>query len=572
VLIAAAAAGQTPAFTDVTSDAGVVAVHDPSPQFVLSQFDLSPMTAGGLAGDFDNDGWQDLYVIISGTLPDQLFINNGDGTFTDEAAAWGVDYAHMGLGGAVGDYNGDGWLDIFLTSIGPATDGPDIGHHVLYRNNGNGTFTDVAADMGVQTISTESPDGFGAAFGDYDLDGDLDLAVVGWIPTGDQNKLFRNDGDTFTDVTASAGFGLDDMDDIRGFSPAFADMNGDRYPELLIAADFGTSHYFINDGDGTFTEYTAESGTGLDGNGMGHFIADLNGDGLFDWYVTSIYSPDSGLLGVPGTGNMLYMNQGNHVFQEQSIPVGVNDGGWGWGTVPVDIEHDGKLDIVETNGWAQWNHGEPEWQNEQTYVWSQQDGFVFQDVAALCGITHDGYGRGMLNFDYDNDGDQDLVIFSLNDSLVLYRNDLDLDAGNTSWLRVFLDTSATPGLAPNGFGSTVVATVDGVSQHRMIVGGAHYLSHSELSAHFGLGSADTIDELRVEWNNGAVTVLQDVAVDRTIVIESPTNADINGDGSVNVQDLILVLTGWGGDDPAVDLNGDGTVDVLDLVIVVTNWG
>jgi len=320
-------------FSDQTLASGVDSVHLPSYWMLISPVIMPSMIAGGAIGDFNNDGNQDIFVPTGGENPDQLWINNGDGTFTDRASAWGIAYEHMGVGTAVGDYNNDGWLDIFVTSFGPATGQLRPGAHLLYRNNGNGSFTDVAVVAGVNRSSATAADGFGAAFGDFDLDGDLDLVVLSWRPATDGNRLYRNDGDgTFTDVTDDAG--LAGLIECRAFSPRFADMDGDRYPELLIAADFGTSRYLVNNTDGTFTDFTAGSGTGVDGNGMGATIADFNGDGLFDWYVTSIYTPNP-LLGIPGTGNMLYMNKGNHVYSESSALTGVKDGGWGWGTVAV---------------------------------------------------------------------------------------------------------------------------------------------------------------------------------------------------------------------------------------------
>ena len=400
---------------------------------------------------------------------------------------------------------------------------------------------------------------------------------------------------------------------------------------------------------------------------MGATIADFNGDGLFDWYVTSIYTPASYLQGIPGDGNMLYMSQGNHVYTESSTLAGVNDGGWGWGTVAVDFNHDGLIDIFETNGWLQENGpAGPEWVNERSYVYQNLGGNNFADVALACGVRHNGQGRGLANLDYDNDGDQDVVIFSYNEPLRVYRNDLvgpdsnwlrvfldtsrnlllapngfgakvlvtaggdqnlggnnfadvalacgvrhngqgrglanldydndgdqdvvifsyneplrvyrnDLVGPDSNWLRVFLDTSRNLLLAPNGFGAKVLVTAGGETQVRSIDGGSNYLVQSELSAHFGLGAACEIDEVRVQWSDGSQTILSNVAVNQTLTIQSVTSGDLNGDGTIDGDDLSTLLRSWGAcpgpPDPCPgDVNGDGSVSVPDLLTLLANWG
>ena len=227
-------AGQS--FTEVSAPIGLEALHEPSDAFAIWIVNIIPMIGGGAVGDFNNDGWQDVLFITSGAAPDRLFINDGDGTFTDRAAEWGVADLHLGLCAAVGDYDGDGWLDAYVISMGDPGTAPQVGRNRLYRNNRDQTFTDVAADVGLATISADVADGLGAAWGDYDLDGDLDLCVACWIGVG--SRLYRNDGGLFTDVSVEAGV-FDPA--VRGFSPRFVDMDGDRYPELLLAADFQTS-------------------------------------------------------------------------------------------------------------------------------------------------------------------------------------------------------------------------------------------------------------------------------------------------------------------------------------------
>jgi hypothetical protein len=561
--LVATAAGQS--FTEVSAPIGLEALHEPSDAFAIWIVNIIPMIGGGAVGDFNNDGWQDLLFITSGDAPDKLFINDGDGTFTDRAAAWGIADPHLGLCAAVGDYDGDGWLDAYVISMGNPGAAPQVGQNRLYRNNRDQTFTDVAADVGLATISTDFADGLGAAWGDYDLDGDLDLFVACWIGVG--SRLYRNDGGLFTDVSVQAGV-FDPA--VRGFSPRFVDMDGDRFPELLLAADFQTSRYFRNNGDGTFTDHTGPSGTGLDGNGMGQTVGDFDRNGLLDWYVTSIHSHDPNAPGIPGTGNMQYLGIAEHLFAELSVAAGTNDGGWGWGTVAVDLDHDGFEDIAETNGWPYFNTlGELEWTNEQSYLYRNNGGWTFTEIAGSCGFVHHQEGRGLANADLDNDGDQDLIVFSNRGRLRVFTNDLDGD--DTNWLRVFVETGANPRLAPNGFGTLVRIVTAGQAQRRVLSGGCNYMSQSELSAHFGLGSSVLVDELRVEWNDGTVTVMEDVLANQTITVTAPYAADLDGNGVVNIQDFLRLLAAWGNGDGPADLNADGVVDNGDFQVLLLNW-
>jgi enediyne biosynthesis protein E4 len=554
---ALAARAQSPQLSDQTAAAGLTAVHTSLPGSQMSW-----MTSGIAAGDFNNDGWQDLFVLGGPGAPDKLYINNHDGTFTDHALEWGVARTHWGYGIAVGDFNNDGWLDIFITSGG--SDGAHC-HHLLYRNNGNGTFTDVALQAGVQSTATTVYDGFGAAWGDYDLDGHLDLAVAGWQYGSGGNRLFHNNGDgTFTDATADLGY---NMRYVEGFSPRFIDMNGDRYPELLWVADFGTSKYFVNNTDGTFTESTAAAGVGLEGNGMGTTVGDFNNDGRPDWYVTSVYAPTS-YPGVPGTGNMLYLNNGGDSFSEVGASKGVRQGGWGWGTVAVDLRNAGRLDIVETNGWPDTYYG-TQFLADPSCVFVNNGAAPFTNAAPACGITHTGMGRGVVAFDYNNDGAQDILISTNAGPLTLYRNDRSGPDSNS--LRIFLNTHAsspTRHLAPNGYGAHVVATAGGVSQHRWICGGSNFLSQSELSAHFGLGAATVCSQLRIEWPDGSVTLRANVPANQTLTISS-CSADWNADGTLNVQDIFDFLNNWF--TGRGDFNGSGDTTVQDIFDMLNAW-
>lgn len=555
VAVVGSASAQTLQFADQTAAAGLTCNQTADPGA-----EVTMMIGGGVVGDFDRDGFQDVFVLGGPGAPDRLFINNGDGTFTDRAAAWGVADTHWGVGAAVGDYDRDGWLDVYITSGG--TDGLSCNHR-LYHNNGNNTFTNVAQTAGVRDTTSGAPwDGFGAAWGDYDLDGNLDLAVAGWLPASGCNRLFHNQGaGTFTDVTASLNH---DMTLVRGFSPRFVDMNGDRYPEIIWTADFSTSRYFVNNTDGSFTESRLSAGVSLEGNGMGTTVGDFNNDGRPDYYVTSIKTDQVGHPGVPGTGNMLYLNTGANQFTEASVAANVKDTGWGWGTAAVDFRNIGRQDLIATNGWQGANYN-GEFLADPTCVFTNNGDGTFTEAAPACGVTHTAQGRGLVNFDADNDGRQDVIIFA-NAGPITYYHNVTADAGH--YLRVFLDSHNTPGLAPDGYGAHVVLTVGALTQHRWICGGSNFLSQSELSAHFGLGSATVADELRIEWPNGHTTIWNDVAADRTLVL-TPCPGDFNRDGQTSVQDLFDFLSGYF--QGAGDFNLSGATSVQDIFDFLAAW-
>jgi hypothetical protein len=502
------AAGAPVTFDDRTSAAGL----DYTPS-LMADMAGGAMFSGGSVGDFNRDGWPDLFMLGGGNVVDALFINNGDGTFTDKAADWGVDLLHRGRGTTVGDFNADGWPDLYVTSSGDLTGGERIGQHMLYRNNGDGTFTDIAGSAGVNLTSPTSTIATGAAFGDYDLDGDLDLFVCHY-DGNDGSRLFRNNGDeTFADVTGTAGIDQD----FFGFSPRFVDMNGDRYPELLIANDYVTSRYYVNNGDGTFTDETASSGTGLEDNGMGTTVADFNRDGRPDWYVTSIYEDMT-----HKDGNYLYVNQGSDTYTVLREADGARNAGWSWGSEALDLDHDGFIDIAATNGW-----GTPEFTLEETYLYRNNGDMTFSEVqGGTSGFDHVAQGRTLLTLDYDRDGDMDIALTAFEGAIALYRN--DVSGADANWLEVALDTSGDPGLAPDGYGAKVTAVSGGVTQYFWINGGATYLGRSQPVAHFGLGSSTTVDTLTVDWPDGTSKVWTNLAANQMPTM-SPTIAGAPGE-------------------------------------------
>ena len=534
-----------PIFSEQATPAGLVYSHA-TIQITPS---LEYMVAGGAVGDFDRDGDQDLFVLGGSGGLDKLFINDGTGHFTDQALDWGVLANHRGTGAAVGDYDNDGDLDIFVTSLGPQPQNMP-GHNRLYRNNGDHTFTNVAAQAGVNYNNTISGDAYSAAFGDYDLDGDLDLVVAGWLGG---NRLYNNKGDgTFQDVSPSMNFPLTDT---SGFTPRFVDMNGDRYPEILLAADFSTSRYLINNTDGTFTNTTTTNGTGLDSNGMGNTYADFNNDGLFDWYVTSL----TVLNGHPiGSGNMLYTQTATpHQFVENSVASGCNNGYWSWGADAVDFNHDGAVDIIDTNGYR-----DPKNQNDPTLLFMNDGTGSFTDQAVAAGINHTGQGRGLLTADFDNDGDRDILIFCNRQLPSLLRNDLPI-ARDTNSVTIRFDTSHIPGLAPDGFGTLVNLVSDNLTQIRYLDGGSNYLAQSELSMHLGIGS-DTHTLATITYANAQTDTIRLPAGTNTTITALPCPADFSPSGALDVFDVFAFLEAFNNAHPQADLTDDAAHDIFDV--------
>jgi hypothetical protein len=292
---------------------------------------------------------------------------------------------------------------------------------------------------------------------------------------------------------------------------------------------------------------------------MGHAQGDFNNDGLIDWYVTSRIAPG----GAAGSGNMLYMNNGDASFTERSVPAGVNFGHWGWGADAVDFDHDGWLDLVATNGW-----NGSYFSVDPTHLWRnlgtpQGD---FTDIAHAAGVFHNGLGRGLLTFDADNDGDRDILIAN-NDQPTTYYENL-LAGEDTNALTLFFDTRGDPALPPDGFGVRVEIIAGGMTQHREMDGGSNYLAQSELSVHAGLGAAPAADEVRVTWPDGRVTLLTDLPAGRHTVSPPTTGcgpADLSGDGILDLADIQLMLGAFIAQDDAADLAEPfGVWDLADL--------
>lgn len=541
----------TPGFSHQTSNAGLDGTG--SGFFWIN---------GAAVGDFNRDGFQDIFHASPGSGFNELFINNGDGTFTNQLASWGgVVASSLGYSASAADYNNDGYLDIYVSNYSGNAQQADA----LFRNNGDNTLTDVTFAAGIN-----APDfgnrvsSWGSAWGDYDLDGDLDLAICNWH-NNYGNVLFMNNGDgTFTDVTISAGLSsLNGADRTEGFTVRFVDMNWDRYPEIMWIGDHRTGRYFINNNDGTFTESTESAGLNLRPSEMGMTVADYDLDGQWDMYVTYI-----------GTG-LTYLGSGANTFSLATLGTSDHPYIWGWGAVSIDFDHDNRVDVVTTgmeNGSIV--HGQTALQNQSTPTQLQ-----LSNVTSQLNITNDEDGRGLANFDYDNDGDQDLIVISVG-QVDLYRN--DLTGPDTNWLRVFLDATGADDIPPDGIGSVIRVQFGGVERMGRIDGGNNFLSQSEMSAHFGLGAVAVVDELRVDWTNGATTILTNVAANQTLTIAAcPPNCsggvigDVNCDAAVNGRDIAAFVLAMfeaaqfesmypGCDRLNADTNGDTVVDLADI--------
>lgn len=535
------------------------------------------MGTGGVAADFNNDGWTDLYAIGGGDTFDGLFINQGIGAdgrvqFQNQAAAWGVRTRHYGFGGSAADYDLDGDLDLFVTSFGDPA-GPDrIGQHKLYRNDlqpdGTRVFTDVAKQAGVNQLLPNIVDGLSSCWGDPDMDGDLDLFVSGYNINYASNRMYRNDGDgTFTDVTVAWGL---DVIGCSGISPGFVDLYGNGKPDLLIVGDTGTSEVFINRGPDengvpNFILRTNFFGGVETANGMGSAVGDLNRDGRIDWYVSSIYFSTTG-----GPGNVLMLQNQDRSFTNVATEVGVDEGQWCWGVLMVDFDHDRDLDLAEVNGWPGSFTGKPPKLYEQTGP------MQFANVATDSGFSKIGEGRGLVNADFDNDGDQDTVSFNVGGWLHYYENTLLMPGqpvpADANWLRVDLDTSRRPSLAPDGIHASVTIFAGGDEQLLCVDGGFNEASQGEVDAHAGLGDATVADWIRISWPDGTKTTLENVPANQILTVRAPAfAADLNDDGLLDLGDIVSLVERYLTGSRTADINGNGIVDQADLTLFVSQF-
>jgi enediyne biosynthesis protein E4 len=494
--------------------------------------------------DYDNDGWLDIFMVNgtrfeaqwpAGKAPvSRLYKNNRDGTFTDVTVRAGVARTGWGQGVCAGDYDNDGFEDLYVTYWGDCA---------LWHNNGDGTFTDVAPKAGVTTNprSGQARWNTGCAFVDYDKNGLLDLFVANYIDfdpktaplpesgpclykgilvacgppglQGGKNILFHNNGDgTFSDVSERSG--IRKTPGTYGLGVLVADFDNDAWPDIYVANDSTSSTLYRNNHDGTFTDVAVEGGVAYSADGkpqagMGVSAADYDCDGLFDIVKTNF----------AGDTSTLYHNEGKLAFDDHTYQAGLgrNTRFLGWGVSFMDVDNDGWADIFVTNG-----HVYPEvaasqmesGYRERKVVYKNLRDGKFADVSedAGPGVLEEVPGRGCAIGDFNNDGVLDVLVNCVNDAPQLLRCESTL---KNNWIRI-----KTVGVKSNrsGIGARIYCATPGHRQMDEVRSGSSYISQSDLRVHFGLGSAETAD-LEIHWPSGVVDELPGVKANQVVTIK-----------------------------------------------------
>ncbi len=510
-------------FVDVTKEAGIDFHHVNGAE---GAFHLpETLGAGGAFFDADTDGFLDIYLVNSGYWDKPaisvLYRNNRDGTFTDITTAAKVENrGNYGQGVACADYDNDGNVDLYVTNFGA---------NVLYRNNGDGTFTDVTEVAGVGDPGWSSS----ACFLDYNADGYLDLFVVNYLvysldvpylPCGEDglqtychpslfegapDTLYRNNGDgTFTDVSQTAGVGgIGGMFHGKGLGVVSADFNNDGAPDLYVANDDTRNDFFYNNGDGTFSEISLLAGcaysfNGIAQAGMGVAVADYNADSWLDIFVTNLSYETNALYRNNGDGTFTDVIYEAHLGKESFLFVG-------FGTGFFDADNDGWQDIFIVNGHILDNiedtHDVLTYRQPDQLFRNNGNG-TFQEVSESAGayFQRAAVSRGALFADYDNDGDVDLLVTQSNGPATLLQNRTE---AQNNWVSI-----KTVGVISNrdGIGTRITVTTDGHTQIQEVNPGASYLSSHDPRCHFGLGTDTSIDRLEVRWQSGVVQVFENL--------------------------------------------------------------
>jgi len=516
--------GPRPQFVDVTQAVGLT--FDPGigpvfPQAIGIRLQIQQRITGtGVAvGDYDGDGDLDLYLLAQTGFPNRLLRNDLDQGLRQFTDVTPPALADLGLSRVAhfADLDNDGDLDLLLVNDddGDAATPPSR----VYRNDGGGAFTDVTATSGFRPIGYLHA---GAALADYDGDGLLDVYVTTWAAEGGtgnpgfagENHLYRNLGGLlFQDVTAEQGLDGFEHD---SFTAIFKDFDGDHLPDLYLAVDHTSDQFWFN-GGGSFLNATLATGVTHTGNDMGVAPADFDDDGDLDLYVTNITDP----TGLNGTTqfNVLYLNQyaatGQVTFFDEALARGAEDTKWGWGVEWVDVENDGDLDLVAVNGYDEWvltflGTTSPVYGTPPYLLLNDGTGHFTRRLGA--GLDDPSDDRALVAFDYDRDGDLDLVINGHGHPARLFEN---RSTGAGHWLEVVLAPDS------KAVGATVYATTGTKTRRRDVIAGRSFLAGTPSEVHFGLGAAAFVDTLTVEWADGTQQTFTNVSADQVLRLTAP---------------------------------------------------
>lgn len=527
----------TPRFTDVAAAAGVHATMrcgGPEKRWITEA-----NGSGAAWLDYDNDGLMDLLIVNGGTM-DQLreivagqtptpraggvylFHNLGNGRFEDVTEKSGLANAYWGTGANAADYNNDGFTDVLITAIG---------RDLLYRNNGDGTFTEVSKAAGLRQSTAWHT---GSAFGDFDGDGNLDLFIASYVDLqalsfdrappvcdyfgqhtfcgpiglkGGTSVLYHNNGDgTFTDVTKTSGIAK--APPAHGFTPVTGDFNGDGKLDIFVANDSDPNYLFLNQGDGTFKEAALDRGVAFNADGrtqsnMGVAVGEYGNSGLTDVLTTTFNKDYFPLFRPDKTG----------IYEEVSSSTGlatVTSKYLGWACGLTDFDNSGMRDFWTANGHVYPTDKE---YDEPITIFRNVEGKA-ELVYSYPDVPNNSY-RGGCSGDFNNDGKMDLVVLPIAGSPVLLRNDT---AENNAWVGLRLHGTRSN---RDAIGAVVTVEACGRKQTDSVRNGGSYLSRNDPRLHFGLGACARIDRLTIRWPKGNTQILSGVAVNKYVTIEEP---------------------------------------------------
>jgi len=567
--ISARTSAQTPSFLNANAETGFAFQHTLVNNFRSSRFYAS----GPAAADYDRDGDIDLFLPQAFGLPDELYQNNGDGTFTEVAASVGVAGLKESRCALWVDYDNDGWLDLFVFCDPDAPPGqisndidPSTAGTLLYRNLGDGTFADMTANSGDLALHPNPIQQMvlgGVAAADINADGNVDIFLSCW---NCQNALYENNGDgTFTERGVAAGVATPEY----SWAPMFIDIDRDDDMDLLVNVDFGPNALFLNDRNGNFLDAASVVGFGTAFNEMGMAIADYDHDDDLDVFSSNIEEPFPSSPTLTKYSVLLRNQTQNFIpaFTDQSATVGVRRTGWGWGCTWIDGANDTHLDLAVTNGWLQ----STTYSVDQSCYFNNAGTFPFVEGGQAVGFSDTRIGRGLIAFDYDLDGDADLCETNSNDVAHIFKN-VTPNAGN--WIEINLVGSAIGN--PFAVGAEISVTAGGVTQRRLVSAGTSFLSQEPYRQHFGLGAASVVDQIAVRWPVGFETTYQNIAINRvaTISFSDGLIPDMNLDRAFNVLDVAAFSKAAVGEPlqpmhtQIADLDGDQRVDGSDIELLV----